>query len=383
MTSGKFTAITAGAYHTCALDSGGAAYCWGYGGNGQLGTGQTSSSAVPIRVTTLGVLAGKTLTQITAGANHTCALDSGGAAYCWGYGGNGQLGTGQTSDSAEAIRVTTLGVLAGKTLTQISAGANHTCALDSGGAAYCWGYGGNGRLGTGQTSDSAVPGLVDTSGVLAGKTLTHISAGADHTCTLDSGGAAYCWGYGGGGQLGNGQTSDSAVPARVASEAVASPTLTQVTAGAEHTCALDSGGAAYCWGRDGYGQLGDLWPASSTVPGWVDTSGVLAGKTLTQITAGAYHTCALDPAGAAYCWGYGEYGQLGNEQTSNSTVPGKVTTSGVLAGKTLTRVTAGAYHTCALDPGGVAYCWGAGAVGRLGNGQNSDSTVPVQVADPV
>lgn len=157
---------------------------------------------------------------------------------------------------------------------------------------------------------------------------------------------------------------------------------TQVSTGWGHTCGLDAVGQAYCWGLGDSGQLGGGATADSTEPVAVDASGVLAGKTLTQVTAGGYHTCVLDSAGRAYCWGFGESGQLGSGSTSGSTVPVAVTVAGVLAGKTLAMVSAGAYHTCGPDTVGRAYCWGWGEFGELGNGSTSDSTVPVAVIDP-
>ena len=195
-------------------------------------------------------------------------------------------------------------------------------------------------------ANSSVPVAVSTSGVLAGKTLTQISAGtiADHTCALDTAGAAYCWGRNVLGQLGDGSTTTGYFPVAVdASGALAGKTLTQITAGAAHTCALDAAGAAFCWGDNTDGELGDGGTAGSSVPVAVDASGVLAGKTLTRITASITHVCAVDAAGAAYCWGDDAFGQLGDGNTTSddSLVPVAVDASGLLAGKTLTQISAG------------------------------------------
>src|SRR5450755_3180689 len=202
--------IAAGGYKSCAIESG-KAYCWGDNGLGELGDGGTTYSLIPVAVDTGGVLAGKTLTQITAGGGFTCALDSIGAAYCWGLNNWGNLGDGSTTSSNTPAAVDAGGVLAGKTLTQISVGGEHACALDSSGAAYCWGINGSGELGDGNTRDSSIPVAVNTSGVLAGKTLTQISAGDDATCALDSSGAAYCWGLNNYGQLGDARGGGSSI----------------------------------------------------------------------------------------------------------------------------------------------------------------------------
>ena len=176
---------------------------------------------------------------------------------------------------------------------------------------------------------------VDTRGPLTGKTLTQISGYGDTTCALDTAGAAYCWGYNYYGQLGDGSsgdTSDSSVPVPVdSSGALAGKELIDITAAEWHKCAVDAAGTAYCWGLNGSGQLGDGQTVNSAVPVPVDTNGVLAGKSLTQITAGWYTTCALDSAGTAYCWGDNYYGEFGDGGTANSPVPVPVDTGGALA----------------------------------------------------
>ncbi len=372
--------ISAGGEHACTI-IGGQGYCWGENFNGELGNGTNTNSTVPVPVDTSGVLAGKTLTQISAGYEDTCALDSAGAAYCWGINQYGQLGDGATAKSNVPVVVSAGGVLDGKTLTQISAGLVHTCALDSAGAVYCWGWNGYGQLGDGNTTSSDVPVAVDTGGALAGAAVSQITSGAYVTCAIDAAGAAYCWGFDGYGELGNGTNANSSVPVAVdTSGALAGKTLTQINASWYHTCAVDSAGAAYCWGRNAYGQLGDTSYADSSVPAAVDASGALAGKTLIQITAGAYDTCAVDADGAAYCWGYNRYGELGNASTTSSGVPVAVDSGGVLADRTLTQITAGTWHTCAVDDTGAAYCWGRNGSGELGDdGFGLQSLVPLLV----
>ena len=374
--------ISAGGDHTCAVISGNG-YCWGENYNGELGDGTHINSGFPAAVDTSGVLAGKTLTQISAGYEHTCALDAAGAAYCWGLNSYGQLGDASTSSTSAPVAVDVSGVLAGKTLIQITAGIADTCALDAAGAAYCWGDNSYGQLGDGSTTGSSVPVAVDTSGVLAGKTLTQITPDHEHTCALDAtAGTVYCWGGNSYSQLGDGSTTGSSVPVAVDTSGVlAGQAITQIAVGWYDTCALDAtAGTVYCWGRNSYGQLGDGSTTDSSVPVAVDTGGVLAGKPLTQITIGAYDMCAIDASGAAYCWGDNHFGELGDGSTTDSSVPVAVDTGGVLAGQALTQITAGVWHTCSVAANGGVYCWGRGASGELGDGGTGiPSSVPVLV----
>ena len=322
-----------------------------------LGDGDNSphSTSVPLAVSTAGVLGGKTLVRIAAGGLNTCALDTAGKAYCWGY---AWLGDGNGGGSAYPVAVATSGVLAGKILTSITVSAgfgdNTTCALDSTGKAYCWGVGTAGQLGNNTTSNSVSPVAVDFTGVLAGRSLIDISLGGEQTCAVDSTGKAYCWGLGAGGQLGNNGIANSAVPVAVDTSGVlAGRTLTDISAATGYVCAVDSIGKAYCWGYNDRGQLGNNSTAGSTVPVAVDTADVLAGRVLTSISSGPVeaHTCALASTGRAYCWGSGSDGQLGNNQTADSQVPVEVYTSGVLSGATLTAIETGYGHTVALTGG--------------------------------
>lgn len=348
---------------SCAIEAG-KAYCWAPG-------------SVPVAVNTRGVLNGKTLTQISTGPGYACALDTSGAAYCWGANQWGQLGFGVLGSSVVPVPVDTKGVLAGKKLVRISAAEQEACALDSTGHAYCWGLNTGGELGDGGTANSDIPVAVDTSGALAGKRLTQISAGNAYACAVDTTGAAYCWGFGHNGELGNGGSTSSSVPVSVdASGVLAGKKLVGISASelGGSTCAVDAGGSAYCWGENLEGQLGDDSTNGSAVPVAVDTSGVLTGKTLTQVTAGSVYTCALDSAGAAYCWGDNLQGQLGDNSRDSSAVPVAVDTSGALAGKALTQVSAGGLSlACAMSTSGAVYCWGSP------DNVSAGSTVPVAV----
>jgi hypothetical protein len=220
---------------------------------------------------------------------------------------------------------------------------------------------------------------VDTSGALAGRFLSQISAGGEtFTCAVDTGGRAYCWGDNSPGTLCNGSTNSSDIPVPVdTTGALNGKVLSQISSGDEHACALDTSGAAYCWGFNDSGDLG--FSGQTRVPVAVDTSGALSGKTLTQISAGAENTCAVDAVGQAFCWGFGLNGALGNGSINSSTAPVAVDTSGALAGKSLAQISTGADHVCAADEADAVFCWGLDTSGQLGNNSTSRSLVPVLV----
>ena len=247
-----------------------------------------------------------------------------------------------------------------------------SCVLRNG-QAYCWGWNTLGQLGNGSDAESDLPVAVDTSGALAGKTLIQVSSGDTSSCALDSSGAAYCWGDNGSGELGDGSFTSSATPVAVGG-VLGGRTLTQIGVGDSYACALDSTGAVYCWGADDDGQLGDGSEGpieGSDVPVPVNTSGVLAGKPITQISVGTSGACALDAAGAAYCWGANFDGDFGNGTYDGSDVPVAAASGGALAGVPLSQIAMGERGACALDMSGDAYCWGEGDYGELGNGNTA------------
>jgi alpha-tubulin suppressor-like RCC1 family protein len=153
----------------------------------------------------------------------------------------------------------------------------------------------------------------------------------------------------------------------------AAPGISSLGAASSSSCVLRNG-QAYCWGSNGVGQLGNGSTGDSYLPVAVDTSGVLAGKTLIQLSSGGASSCALDSSGAVYCWGYNNGGQLGDGNFTNASNP--VAVGGVLAGQTVTQISVGPADACALDMSGDAYCWGEGQYGQLGDGNTNAAVCP-------
>ena len=315
-----FTSIVAGAWHTCALTASGDAYCWGLNDGGQLGNGPPTSlpaiSSVPIAVA-----GGLKFTVLAATMQYTCGLVASGAAYCWGHNEFGQFGNGGRSSSVPAT--TPVAVSGGLSFSSLDAGGYHTCGLN-GGSAYCWGLNQSGEIGNGlQGTD--VDALVPTA-VLGGLSFSSIFAGFYHSCGLTGAGVAYCWGSNLHGGLGNGSSSGpdycpvypNTGGCSLRPIAVAGGFHFETLAlGGYHTCGLIAGGVAYCWGANDAGQLGNGSTTDTSGPTVV--SGGLSFKAITVATM--WYTCGITTSGAAYCWGKNDLGQLGNGTTNDSSTP--------------------------------------------------------------
>ena len=144
-----------------------------------------------------------------------------------------------------------------------------------------------------------------------------------------------------------------------------------VSAGYLHTCAVTSKGAARCWGANEYGQLGNNSTTDSATP--VGVYGL--GSKVKNITSGYLHSCALTTNGRVWCWGNNTYGQLGNNSTTNSARP--VAVAGL--GRGVRAIDAGWFDTCAITARGAVKCWGNNSYGQLGNNTTTSSLTPVQV----
>jgi alpha-tubulin suppressor-like RCC1 family protein len=353
--------IVAGGGHSCALMPGGAVKCWGWGSSGQIGNGSKSNQLSPVSVVSLG----QSVTAISAGLAHTCALLQDGSIKCWGMGGNGELGNGSVSNPSSPVAVAPLGQGA----IAVSAGTAHTCALLVDGSVSCWGNGGGGALGNGSLSNQLSPVAVTPLGQAA----SAISAGDYHTCALLLDGTIKCWGNGSSGQLGIGTTPIRSAPATVLGLGQAA---VAVSAGVAHTCALLQDGSVKCWGQGANGRLGNGSTSNSASP----VSVASFGQAAVALAGGGTHTCALLQDGSVKCWGAGTSGQLGNGATVDQTLPVSVLGLGAPAAAISAAIGYnGGSHTCAWLQSGSIKCWGSGVYGQLGNGQSSDQLTPVEV----
>jgi alpha-tubulin suppressor-like RCC1 family protein len=258
---------------------------------------------------------------------------------------------------------------AGVSFKQVVAGDYHSVAVGVDGNAYAWGDNEFGQLGNGSTTDSPVPVRVSAP---AGVSFKQVVAGRGYTIAISTAGNTYAWGRNGSGELGNNSTANNSdVPVRVSAPAGVS--FIQVSAGVAHVVAVGSDKNAYSWGANTFGQLGNNGTANSLFPVRVSAPSHVAFK---EVVAGDSHSVAVGDDGNTYSWGNNRYSQLGNNESTNSLVPVRVSAPDDVS---FAQVTAGGLHSIVLGSDGKTYAWGNNGSGQLGNGSTNDSRVPVPV----
>ena len=292
--AGKTVAKVAGSsLHTLALTTEGKVYSWGENFGGQLGLGDTTDRLTPQLVE--GALVGKTIVAISASTSHNLVLASDGTVYGWGNNIYGTVGDGTTITRLSPVAMNATGTpLAGKTIAAVHAEYYHSIVLTTDGKVFGWGFNANSVVGDGTTVDRLRPVAVHI-GSLAGKTVTAIEGGYSFTLALTSDGQLHSWGTNTFGELGNGTTTFSHTPGLVdTSGLLAGKAIAQIQAGGSTGLVRTTDGKLYMWGMGYGGQFGNgTSDDTSQVPVAVDMSGALAGRTLVAVSFEGYHPLVL------------------------------------------------------------------------------------------
>jgi alpha-tubulin suppressor-like RCC1 family protein len=330
----RAVALASGADHACALLATKKVVCWGANGAGQLGDGTTAIRYFAVPVVNL-----PDIEQLVVGGSHSCGLTASGETWCWGQNLYASVG-----DGTDVPRPTPVKVATGLVFTQIVAGGEFTCGLTAPGDVYCWG--------------DLYPNIVtQPQDVSKGTRFRSLSRAGLQLCGIGLDGVSRCTDSTVTASGVNGGPSDAwrTVNAPL-------PGLSGFVGFWNNACALDAGGAAYCWGMDNeWGQygLGNTSPVTGPQP-------VSGGLTFQKLYDGQDYFCGVTAAGKTYCWGHNTYSQLG-AAAGESVVAPRLMDFGTLS---FTSLAAGASHFCGLATDTTVYCWGASTLGALGDGSD-------------
>lgn len=348
--------VTVGAHHACAVVNN-YIVCWGGNDKGQLGVGNTLNSAEPA---TSGVVLQYGADKISAGGDTTCSVSQG-SLFCWGDNTYGQLAVSpSTLSSRPAPREITIKDSNGQKLlvTDVSVGAKNVCAIAGNAQLYCWGDNTDMQVGTGVASltpiitPTLVTGLPTPLGPSTPSAVTAISVGDRHACAIVNS-DAYCWGANDTYQLGYSTSTADQPPRQVTGGTTG--VFTAIAAGSNFTCGI-SNGVVSCWGANNSGQLGNSPAVSPTAKR--ATPANVAGNTTqaTSVSAGSGHACAV-LQGATYCWGSNSSHQVNSSGTSPVTAPSKIIDGSMVDGRVTIGIGAGGSTSCNVANGLIS-CWG-------------------------
>ncbi len=405
----SFMMVDGGYRHTCALATNGTVWCWGSRGSGEVGDGVNDShnpATSPQQV--IMDAAGTPLTgvkEVSAGFASTCAVKQDHTLWCWGGNWHGQLGNGTTTESAYPVQVMASSGTPFTGVEHVSVGAALTCAVKTDDTVWCWGENTYDGVGNGQEGGDV---LYPTQVVNILRRPIHgtmVFAAWSYGCSLAQDKTVWCWGSNAYGRLGSGTDPQDSNTGRAykrpyadkvkISDSIDLSSVSHITAGDDHACAVRSNGTVWCWGSDGLGEIATTtsstctWNSKNCYKYAVLIHANSSGSTLSGVSYvasgdSAYHTCVLQSSGALYCWGYNNYSQVGSGSSANTVdFPQRVSdgNGGYIDqnGGGINFFAVGYNHSCVVLADGSLWCWGRNDEGQLGTGDTTDRDYPTLV----
>ena len=384
---GRRLVIGAGEDFSLFAPPSGQAWAWGQGGQGQLGIGISAGwTSLASRVRGPGG-AGylEDVAAVDGGWNFSVALKGDGTVWAWGANGNGRLGDGTITERTTPVWVHGVGD-AGflSNVVNIAAGEAHGLAVLADGTVAAWGDNGSGQLGDNTTTTRKTPVLVPGAGgtgLLSN--VVAVAAGRNFSFALAADGAVWAWGANAQNQLGDADTTMRKTPVRVhgPNDAGYLSNIIAIAAGQTHGIAVSADGTVWGWGDNGYGKLGDDTTVTRSTPVQVhgeNNAGFLSN--IVAVSAGQFHTVAMDRDGAVWAWGQNNFGRLGDNTDATRKTPVRVHGHGNVGFLTnVVAVVAGQRHNLAVDRDGLVWSWGCNQYGSIGDGTTEHRFTPVPV----
>jgi alpha-tubulin suppressor-like RCC1 family protein len=297
--------ISVGIGFSCAINSNGGVVCWGQNSKGQLGTGNTAQSLVPVQVS--GLASG--VSSISVGEEHGCAVMNDRTLKCWGSNQYGAVGNNSTATVTSPVTIDV-----GTSYREVSSGRWHSCGVTTGGVVKCWGNNASAQLGDGTTTLKRTPVII--SGI---SNPSSISAGYSHTCGVLQNGSAMCWGYNGDYAIGNGTTTRATTPTAVT---LLSEPVRSIKTGFQNTCVITNGNNVKCWGSNKYGELGHgTTGGNEATPSLTSDASQYSSVFPSPI---ANYVCGITIGGEGKCWGFNDSGRLGIGNNGHAYSPTKI-----------------------------------------------------------
>jgi alpha-tubulin suppressor-like RCC1 family protein len=356
----SWASLGAGYVHNAAIDINGRLYTWGNNSNGQLGNNSATNLSAPNQVGT------SSWSMAAAGNSNTAAIDTVGRLFTWGYGNNGNLGDGTTVTKSSPV------LIGSSSWTKVAVGNSNSMAIDINGGLYTWGGGSSGQLGDSTTVQRSTLTKIGTS------SWSMVSAGPSHCAAIDAVGRLFTWGNNATGQLGDGQTVNQSSPVLISTSSWA-----MVYASQSHTSAIDVTGRLAVWGQGTVGAIGDGTIISKSSPVVLAaftatiTQSLNSYTSWSKISAGNNHTAAIDSFNSLYTWGYNINGQLSDGTTVNKSSPVAIIASQAATWK---QISQNEFFTLGIrNQDSSLWAWGRNIAGALGDGTTIDKSSPVKI----
>ncbi|XGC79866.1 hypothetical protein ACES2L_11050 [Bdellovibrio bacteriovorus] len=378
----KYKHVAMGSGHACGVTLAGVMKCWGANTAGQLGNNTTVAATTPIEIDNL-------VTYNTVSVNDdstadttqgfTCGVTLSNTLNCWGHNGLMQL-----ADNTTTNRLLPVAADSGTLYSSVSAAGSRACGITSDGGLKCWGSldGEKTRsihpLGSGNGSKYFINRFKNVNlgfsfANFSGYT-SNSSDASSSSCGIESN-KLYCWGTtDAGSSTGDGTANASS---RRPAPIWLDPETQYASLPPSHLgdkCALTTGGIIKCWGKNDYGELGQV-PAAA---GSSVTRPQVADPTTqySAISMNLTNTCGITTTGILKCMGRNNVGQIGD---GNNPTDAKAMTT-VDPGVTYLTVSVGQTHACAITSANVLKCWGQnGTSGAVGNNSTLQVNTPTVI----